>query len=66
MDPVLQKSLLLAGIHYAEGMVWLVVVSIVVEQTRRFFLRSTVRRWLEGVCGTLLVGFGVRLAVERQ
>ena len=25
-----------------------------------------VRRWLDGICGTLLVGFGVRLALERQ
>src|SRR5215470_3367690 len=42
-DPVLQKSLLLTGIHYVEGLLWLVAVSIVVEQTRRWFLQSTVR-----------------------
>jgi RhtB (resistance to homoserine/threonine) family protein len=66
MDPVLPKSLLLAGIHYAEGILWLVVVSMVVDQTRRFFLKSAIRRWLDGVCGTVLVGFGVRLAVARQ
>jgi threonine/homoserine/homoserine lactone efflux protein len=65
-DPVVQKSLLLAGIHYAEGLRWLGVVSSVVEHTRRFFLHSTVRRWLDGVCGTLLVGLGVRLALARQ
>ena len=65
-DAVLQKSLLLAGIHYVEGMLWLVMVSIVVEHTRRFFMQATVRRWLDGVCGTLFVGFGVRLALERQ
>jgi len=65
-DSVLQKSLLLAGIHYAEGILWLVAVSIAVDQTRRFFLQSTVRRWLDGVCGALLVGLGVRLALERQ
>ena len=45
-DPVVPKSLLLAGIHYIEGILWLVVVSIVVDQTRRFFLHATVRRWL--------------------
>jgi RhtB (resistance to homoserine/threonine) family protein len=65
-DPVLQKSLLLAGIHYAEGISWLVMVSMAVDQTRRLFLKSMVRRWLDGICGTLLVGFGVRLALERQ
>ncbi len=65
-DAVLQKSLLLAGIHYVEGILWLVIVSIVVDHTRRFFMQSAVRRWLDGVCGTLFVGFGVRLALERQ
>ena len=66
MDPVLQKSLLLTGIHYVEAMVWLVAVATVVEQVRRFFLHSTVRRWRDGVCGALFVGFGVRLALDRQ
>ncbi len=65
-DPVLQKSLLLTGIHYVEGMLWLVAVSMVVDQTRRFFLTSTVRRWLDGMCGAVFVGFGVRLALARQ
>ncbi len=65
-DPVLRKSLLLATIHYVEGVVWLVVVSILVDRTRRFFMESGVRRWLDGVCGALLVGLGVRLALERQ
>jgi RhtB (resistance to homoserine/threonine) family protein len=65
-DAVLQKSLLLAGIHYAQGIVWLATVSVLVDQSRRFFLRSAIRRWLDGVCGTLLIALGVRLALERQ
>lgn len=65
-DAVLQKSLLLASIHYVEGILWLVVVSIVLDHTRQFFMQPTVRRWLDGVCGTLLVGLGLRLALERQ
>lgn len=65
-DPVLQKSLLLAAIHYVEGIVWLVGVSMAVDQTRRLFLQATVRRWLDGICGTLFIGFGVRLALQRQ
>jgi RhtB (resistance to homoserine/threonine) family protein len=65
-DSVLQKSLLLAGIHYAEGILWLVGVSMAVDQTRRLFLHAMVRRWLDGICGALFVGFGVRLALARQ
>jgi threonine/homoserine/homoserine lactone efflux protein len=64
--PVLRKSLLLGGIHYVEGIVWLVALSILVDHTRRVLLKSAVRRWLEGLCGAVLMGFGARLALERQ
>jgi RhtB (resistance to homoserine/threonine) family protein len=65
-EPVLAKSLLLASIHYVEGIVWLVALSILLDHTRRFILKSVVRRWLDGLCGVVLVGFGARLALERQ
>jgi RhtB (resistance to homoserine/threonine) family protein len=65
-EPVLRKSLLLAGIHYVEGIVWLVALSILVDHTRRVLLKSAVLRWLEGLCGAVLMGFGARLALERQ
>lgn len=65
-DAVLGKSLLLAGIHYTEGILWLVTLSLVLDRTRRFFLKSAVRRWLDGLCGLVLVGLGARLALERQ
>lgn len=65
-DPVLLKSMLLASIHYVEGILWLVAVSIALDRTRRFLLRAIVRRWLDGLCGALLVGIGVRLALERR
>ena len=64
-DPALMKSLLLAGIHFGEALVWLVVVSVAVGRMGPVF-SSTARRWLDGVCGVLVVGFGVRLALERQ
>jgi RhtB (resistance to homoserine/threonine) family protein len=65
-DPVLRKSLLLAGIHYVEGIVWLVVVSVAVDRMRKLLMAPTVRRWLDGICGAVFVGFGVRLAFQRQ
>jgi RhtB (resistance to homoserine/threonine) family protein len=65
-EPVLRKSLLLAGIHYVEGIVWLVALSILLDHTRRFLLKSAVRRWLEDLCGAMLMWFGARLALERQ
>jgi RhtB (resistance to homoserine/threonine) family protein len=65
-DPVLAKALLLAGIHYAEGIVWLLGVSLVVDRARRFVLQARVRRWLDALCGVALLGLGARLALERR
>jgi len=65
-DPVLTKSLLLAGIHYTEGIVWLVTLSILFDRIRRVLLQSAVRRWIDGVCGAVLIGLGVRLAMEQR
>jgi RhtB (resistance to homoserine/threonine) family protein len=65
-EPVLTKSLLLASIHYIEGILWLVGLSIMLDHIRQFILHATVRRWLEGLCGAALVGFGARLALERR
>jgi threonine/homoserine/homoserine lactone efflux protein len=49
-----------------ESIFWLLVVSTVVDRTRRFLVQAGVRRWLDGVCGTLLVALGLRLALERR
>jgi threonine/homoserine/homoserine lactone efflux protein len=65
-DPVLMKSLLLAGIHFVEAIVWLVALSILLDHGRRFLLKAAVRRGLEGLCGAVLIGFGARLALARQ
>jgi len=65
-ESVLRQSLLLASIHYVEAILWFVLLSIMLDHIRRFILKSTVRRWLDGLCGTVLVGFGARLALERQ
>jgi RhtB (resistance to homoserine/threonine) family protein len=64
-DPVFAKSLLLAGIHYTEGIIWLVVLSSMLHHLRRIILKPATRRWLDGLCGTILVGLGARLALEK-
>jgi RhtB (resistance to homoserine/threonine) family protein len=65
-DPVFEKSLLLAGIHFVEGIIWLGALSMLLDYIRQFLLKSAVRRGLEGVCGGLLVGFGARLALAKR
>jgi threonine/homoserine/homoserine lactone efflux protein len=66
-EPVLQKSLVLAGIHIAISGVWLMMYAEFVVGISGFLSRAGVRRKLEGVTGGLLVVVGVRLAfVERH
>lgn len=65
-DPVLATSLLLASIHIAMGLVWLSAIALAADRAQRFVTASRVRRWLDGVCGAVLVGLGVRLALTRR
>jgi threonine/homoserine/homoserine lactone efflux protein len=63
-DNVLAKSLLLAGIHAALGLMWLPLYAYAID--RLGALIRGARRWLERVSGTALIGLGVRLALERR
>lgn len=64
-DPVAAKSVLLAGIHYTMGCIWLVALSMGVGRARRFITRPVFRRSIDGVCGTILIALGLRLAFEK-
>lgn len=62
---VLPASLLLAGIHACEGIVWLALVTLGVNRARAAMRRPSVRRALERVTAVVLIGFGARVALER-
>jgi len=64
-DWVLGKSMLLAGIHWIEGAVWMSIVTLFVARLRSWISRSRVTRTIEAVTGVLLLGFAARLAMER-
>lgn len=64
-ESALTKSMLLAGIHYVEGIIWLVGLSILLDNTKKFILNSSISRWMDGLCGIMLVSFGARLMTER-
>ncbi len=65
-DPVLLKSLLLAAIHFVEGIAWFGVVAWLVDRSRHFFMKPDLRRWLDAICGTILIGLGLRLAMQQR
>jgi len=65
-DHVLGKSMLLAGIHWGEGIVWLSLVTLLLGRVRAWLTHPRVRQSIEAVTGTVLIAFGVRLALERR
>jgi len=65
-DPVLAKSMLLASIHFVQGILWLSLIAVSMERLRRLLTHPRVQRAFEAVTGLVLVAFGVRLAFERR
>lgn len=65
-DPVLQRSLMLAGIHIGMGLTWLSAYAYFISRLAATMARPSVKRGVERVTGVLLVGLGLRLALERR
>ena len=65
-EPVLRRSMLLAGIHIAMGFVWLTAYAWFVDRIGEVLTRPAVKAWLERVTGGLLIALGTRLAWERR
>jgi len=65
-DPVLLKSLMLAGIHFVIGIVWLALLVMLIGKIGQWLTQANVRRKLEMTTGAILIGFGIRLAFERR
>jgi threonine/homoserine/homoserine lactone efflux protein len=65
-DPALVLSLALAGVHIALGIAWLSLYAWLLGRAVAAFKGSRLRRTLDAVTGTVLVGLGLRLAAERS
>ena len=65
-DPALAVSMLLACVHIAFGIAWLSLYAWLLDRAIEAFKGSRVRRALDALTGTVLVGIGVRLAVQRN
>lgn len=63
-DP-LPVGLLLAGVHGALSSLWFALLIELAAVLARWLRRPETVRVIDGVTGTALVGFGVRLAVSR-
>lgn len=65
-EPVLAKSLLLAGIHGSISVSWQSILSLALGKIRPWLARPAVYRTLEALTGCLLIGFGIRLALAHR
>ncbi|MDR5868019.1 LysE family translocator [Halomonas koreensis] len=64
-EPALTKSLWLAGVHFLVANLWQIGVVLLVGRAGRWLARPAVSRWLNGLTGAVLVGFGAKLALTR-
>jgi threonine/homoserine/homoserine lactone efflux protein len=62
----LAGSVLLGAIHVGEGLVWMTLVVLAVNLARAWLTRPSVRRRFEQLTGVLLLGFGLKLALDRS
>ena len=63
---VLPQIAFLAGVHILIGLVWMTVYAHIVQRAHRVLTRPDVRRGLERVTGVVLIGLGLRVALERR
>jgi threonine/homoserine/homoserine lactone efflux protein len=63
---VLATSMLLAAVHALEGILWLFLVASLVGRLGTRLQRPRVKQRLEQLTGLVLVGLGLRLALDRR
>ncbi|MEQ6889869.1 LysE family translocator [Halomonas sp. CS7] len=64
-DPALAKSLWLAGVHFVVANLWQIGIVAMVGSAGRWLASPAFSRWLNGLTGAVLVGFGIKLALTR-
>ena len=64
-EPAFTPLLLLGLLFCTMTLLWLIAYAVVVSRAQGFLRRTGVKRALEALTGTVLVGLGLRLAAER-
>ena len=62
----LLMGLALAGIHDAEGITWFAILISAVHLARRFLDSSRIHKIMDRITGTVLIGFGLKLALSNR
>jgi threonine/homoserine/homoserine lactone efflux protein len=65
-EPAFSTISELAGAFLVMAVVWWRIFSLAVGSLGRILSRASVRRWVEAVTGTVLIGLGIRVALTRS
>jgi len=65
-SPVLPAALVMAAMIVALDLAWYSTLAMLVDRSRRAFTRSRLARRLERLMGAVLIGVGVRVALEQR
>ncbi|WBP86073.1 LysE family translocator [Kitasatospora cathayae] len=61
--PHLLMGVVLAAVHDLEGLIWFSALIFGTQLVRRWLNRASVQRAIDAITGTVLVGFGIKLAL---
>lgn len=68
IDPnrsALHQSLFLAGVHFTIAMIWQCLLASIVHRAKQWMGNPKIKRSLDGVTGSIMMVFGVKLALYR-
>jgi threonine/homoserine/homoserine lactone efflux protein len=63
-DPAF-KPLFLACIHIVMGIIQLSTVILMITRLRKYLVSPKIKSIMEAICGTMLTGFGIKLALQK-
>ena len=63
---VASAAMILGSVYVTEGIVWLGAIALLGDRLNVLLSRASVRRRMEQLTGLVMIGFGVRLALERR
>jgi len=64
-EPAMLKSLFLAGVHFGIANIWQLVLILMVGKAAHWLSKGSVMRVIDGLIGSVMVAFGLRLALDR-
>ena len=60
----LLQSLFLAGLHFIIAMIWQCLLALMVKQLKTWLQRPRVSQVFDGVTGSVMIGLGIKVAVD--